>query len=377
MSQCSGSDSGSPPRSQISTQKTRNKESVRTLEDTVLWARNEGLGDHLRLANPQGETQAGKLFCWACAAWIVAKGCNLKDHVLGKNKRKADGTYERQPGGHARKLSSLPKEKEPAKPMSTPEKPTIIVNVDRGALDMCTPACTPPTPAKKQKVSDPLGDMLRKGQADDEFSRDTVRTWTSCNIPLETLGKTPMKTYFGKYMPNRPLRHPNNYRGTWLPKVANTKRERMEAIIRKREHYVCIFADETDDPRPTVDYQLGVGVVLVPKEFSESAGPLAFHLDLCFPEEVNNITVSDSIDEVFRNFHVHPEDVRLFVHDSAGYMGKSAVRLRDQKGYTNLVHLPCWAHLIALVPQAVFDSGHLKDAGEFNRLVQLLFARYI
>ena len=117
MSQCSGSDSGSPPRPQISTQKTRNKESVRTLEDTVLWARNEGLGDHLRLANPQGETQAGKLFCWACAAWIVAKGCNLKDHVLGKNKRKADGTYERQPGGHARKLSSLPKEKEPAKPM--------------------------------------------------------------------------------------------------------------------------------------------------------------------------------------------------------------------------------------------------------------------
>ena len=58
-------------------------------EDTVLWARNEGLGDHLRLANPQGETQAGKLFCWACAAWIVAKGCNLKDHVLGKNKRSA------------------------------------------------------------------------------------------------------------------------------------------------------------------------------------------------------------------------------------------------------------------------------------------------
>ena len=140
---------------------------------------------------------------------------------------------------------------------------------------------------------------------------------------------------------------------------------------------MCIFADETDDPRPTVDYQLGVGVVLVPKEFSESAGPLAFHLDLCFPEEVNNITVSDSIDEVFRNFHVHPKDVRLFVHGSARYTGKFAVRLRDQKGYTNLVHLPCWAHLIALVPQAVFDSGHLKDAGEFNRLVQLLFARYI
>ena len=149
----------------------------------------------------------------------------------------------------------------------------------------------------------------------------------------------------------------------------------MEAIIRERRHYVCIFADETNDPRPTVDYQLGIGVLLVPKEDTESVGILSFHLDLQFPTEVNNVTVSDAIDEVLRSFHVHVDDVCLFVHDSAAYMGKAADRLLAEKGYTNLVHLPCWAHLIAPIPQAVFDSGCLKELKEFNRLAQLLFAR--
>ena len=50
--------------------KERNKESNRTVEETVSWAQNEGLGDHLQEANPKGNKQADKLFCWACATWI-------------------------------------------------------------------------------------------------------------------------------------------------------------------------------------------------------------------------------------------------------------------------------------------------------------------
>ena len=43
--------------------------------------------------------------------------------------------------------------------------------------------------------------------------------------------------------------------------------------------------------------------------------------------------------------------------------------------YTNCVHLPCWPHLFAKVPEAVFDAGVLTEQAEFHRLVQLLFAR--
>ena len=66
-----------------------------------------------------------------------------------------------------------------------------------------------------------------------------------------------------------------------------------------------IFADESDDPRTNEEYKLAINVLLLPKEFkSESAGELAFHLDLKFLDEVNAATVSDAIDGVCRDFHV-------------------------------------------------------------------------
>ena len=137
-----------------------------------------------------------------------------------------------------------------------------------------------------------------------------------------------------------------------------------------------IFADESDDPRTNEEYQLAINVLLLPKEFkSESAGELAFHLDLKFPDEVNAVTVSDAINSVCRDFHVAQSDVRLFVHDSPPYMVAAAERFKSVKGYSNCVHLPCWPHLFAKVPEVVFDSGCLAEVKEFHRLVQLLFAR--
>ena len=66
-------------------------------------------------------------------------------------------------------------------------------------------------------------------------------------------------------------------------------------------------------------------MLLLPKVFkSESAGELAFHLDLKFPDEVNAVTVC-------RDFHVEQSDVRLFVHDSAAYMVAAAGRLKLQR----------------------------------------------
>ena len=140
----------------------------------MLWAQNEGLGDHLQEAYPKGNKQADKLFCWACATWIGNRGSNLKDHVLGKSVLMPSGTRQRQRGNHARKVSLMP-QKEEGKAVTTETcqptfPPSIIVNIGKEALNPSIAASPPPS--KKLKVSNPLQDMLRKGQADDEFSRD-------------------------------------------------------------------------------------------------------------------------------------------------------------------------------------------------------------
>ena len=89
---------------------------------------------------------------------------------------------------------------------------------------------------------------------------DITRTFLATNIPLEKLGHPETKEFFAKYLAQYPLVHPNNYRGTWLPKVGSDQRVRIERIFRKREHFVVIFADESDDRRPTEEYQLAINV---------------------------------------------------------------------------------------------------------------------
>ena len=83
---------------------------------------------------------------------------------------------------------------------------------------------------------------------------DITRMFSATNIPLEKLGHPEMKEFFAKYLAQYPLVHPNNYRGTWLPKVGSDQRVRIERIFRKREHFVVIFADECDDPRLAEEY---------------------------------------------------------------------------------------------------------------------------
>ena len=141
------------------------------------------------------------------------------------------------------------------------------------------------------------------------------------------------------------------------------------------QHFVVIFANESNDPRPIEEYQLVINVLLFLKVFkSESAGELAFHLDLKFLNEVNATAVSDAIDAVRRDFHVEQSDVRLFVHDSPPYMVAAVERFKSAKGYSNCVHLPCWPHLLAKVPKVAFDGAYLPELKEFHRLIQLLFA---
>ena len=137
-----------------------------------------------------------------------------------------------------------------------------------------------------------------------------------------------MKEFFAKYLAQYPLVHPNNCRETWFPKVGGKRRAPIERTFRKGEHFIVIFADESEVLRTNKEYQLASNVLLVPKVFLlESARDLAFHLDLKFPDDVNAVTVSDALDSVRRDFHVDQSDVRLFVRDSPPYMVLAAERL--------------------------------------------------
>ena len=111
-----------------------------------------------------------------------------------------------------------------------------------------------------------------------------------------------MKDFFAKYLAQYPMVHPNNYRGTWLPKVGADRQAKIEQIFGKWEHFVVIFVDECDDSRPIEEYQLAINVLLLPKVFKlESARELAFHLHLNFRDEVNVVAVRDAIDAICRD----------------------------------------------------------------------------
>ena len=79
--------------------------------------------------------------------------------------------------------------------------------------------------------------------------------------------------------------------------------------------------------------------------------------------------------QVLRSFYVQPLDVHYFVHDSGPYMFPTAERLRSIFGYRNLVDVPCWAHLLNLVGEALFNQKMLPELQECMRLSRLLFAR--
>ena len=49
-------------------------------------------------------------------------------------------------------------------------------------------------------------------------------------------------------------------------------------------------------------------------------------------------------------------------------MAGAAAKLRTQHGYTNMVDVPCWAHLLNRVADVVFDNMLLSELAEYFRL---------
>ena len=89
------------------------------------------------------------------------------------------------------------------------------------------------------------------------------------------------RNFFYKYLPNYTLDHPNNYSGTWLPKVAGAKDNQMEAIIKQWVDYIIIDVDDTEDLKPQEECQLFLNIVLLPRKIkSKVQGCMlsAYHL---------------------------------------------------------------------------------------------------
>ena len=90
-----------------------------------------------------------------------------------------------------------------------------------------------------------------------------------------------------------------------------------------------------------------------------------------------DIVSMSSVLQVLREFCINPEQVHYFMHDSAAYMEPAATRLRKDKGYKNMVSLPCWAHILSRIGEVVTDVDSFDELREYLRLTRLLFARYI
>ena len=257
--------------------------------------------------------------------------------------------------------------------------------------------------------------FVAKGRAQEQFCKDVVRAFASSNIPLSKLAPgSPMRQLFEKYMkvdgesPSLALVDPNNLRKTWVSKVHEEgvslrgffftfpclfpEVKKLKRIIEDGSWFVCLSADETDDPRSCNEYIVTVDCTLIPRIASAEADTNVkpYHLEMKFPKAMNTETMSSTIDEVYgfffapspfaefqvlRSFNIQPGDVHYFVHDSAPYMGPAAERLRTVLGYKNLVHVPCWAHLLDKIGRVVFDGQHLPELVQYLTLTRKLFAR--
>lgn len=160
----------------------------------------------------------------------------------------------------------------------------------------------------------------------------------------------------------------------------------MQDLIRTNDHYIAIQCDESDDPRPVNGYVLTLDLTLIPKVTSadDKLDVQTFHCKLDFPSAVNGESLSVFIDQVpqdptlffweispfqgLRELYVQPKDVIYFIHDSASYMNPAAERLKQDFGYSNMVHVPCWSHLLALIGKPIFDQKLLPELSEYLRL---------
>lgn len=168
---------------------------------------------------------------------------------------------------------------------------------------------------KKRHVEGKMDGFVAKGRAQEQFCKDVVRAFASSNIPLSKLAPgSPMRQLFEKYMkvdgesPSLALVDPNNLRKTWVSKVHEEgvslrgffftfpclfpEVKKLKRIIEDGSWFVCLSADETDDPRSCNEYIVTVDCTLIPRIASAEADTNVkpYHLEMKFPKAMNTKT---------------------------------------------------------------------------------------
>ena len=168
---------------------------------------------------------AGKVYCTLCAVYLTPSSSALTQHCLGRLDK--DGNRVDNP--HTRKAKRLASSADASPGPQAPSlQPNIIINIPKQSREPS------PEPRPKKQKDGTLDAFRSKCNKQEEFLRDLVLAFTSCNIPLEKLKvgaggeKTLMRQFLDKYLnvegkvPHIP--DPVNLRGTYLPKVRDEGR---------------------------------------------------------------------------------------------------------------------------------------------------------
>lgn len=304
--------------------------SVRCVSAWVNWAQGEGFVD-IVAQGPTGEEMPGKVHCNLCCMSLVANNKTISRHCLGYSVKKGDETIFTETQ-HVKKVKKRQEASANAPLPTVGPSPPIIIQVHCDFfpqlfatffVQMGNPskqeseAPSAPLP-KRPKLDETIDCVISKGNKQEEFLKDVVRAFASSNVPISKLAMgSPMRQLFDKYMkvdgeaPSLTMVDPNNLRGTWLPKVHGEGLSLCQDLClliscqeqrncKTSSYYVAIGTDETDDSRPSNDYIMTVEIMLMPKELKVEEEPIAqsFHLQLEFPDAMNQDTLSVNVDKV-------------------------------------------------------------------------------
>ncbi|PKB94746.1 hypothetical protein RhiirA5_438122, partial [Rhizophagus irregularis] len=167
-----------------------------------------------------------------------------------------------------------------------------------------------------------------------EVIEDLIEAFSHANIPLEKVNH--LLPFFKKYLkeggaiPQAPI-----LRQVHLPRVFNKYSSSLQTYFNQKP--VAIIIDETTDDCS----QSVVNTFFAFRQHTKL-------VSVDFLECVNNSTMGGTLLSILPNFNISYTLPRLFLSDSAAYM-KKCFQEALKPIMPQLIHLPCYAHIINLI----------------------------
>lgn len=186
----------------------------------------------------------------------------------------------------------------------------------------------------KVKSQQTLQTSLLASESKKEVIEDLIEVFANANIPLEKVNL--LLPFFKKYLkeggaiPQAPT-----LRSIYLPKVFDKHIDTLKSIFDAKP--VCIIMDESsDDCARSV-----VNTLFTYRSYTKL-------VSVDFLEQVNNSTIAQTLLPILLFYNIPLNLPLLFLSDSAAYM-KKCYRDVLQPIMTQLIHLPCPAHILNLI----------------------------